>query len=403
MWILTCWQLWPAYALIAGAFVVPHRFRWLRRILLGGLACCAAAVWLILPIPLIPKPAGPYAVGTRVFRWVDAAREEAATDDPADRRNVIGQLFYPASAAGGPHARYMDGVGRLPHSVSGMPSFLLRHFDHADSQSFLDAPVESGRRWPLVVFSPGYGATRSFYTAFVTGLASRGYVVLAVDHPYEAGVAELADGRVVGNVVRRLPGDPDLLHYMASQQDIRVADIRFAMDRVLADVSWAGIIDTGRIYAVGHSFGGAASLAAMAADSRISAAVNLDGTPYGDLSEQHLHGPAMWVRSDLRISRYSPRFLTDNQRILAQLSDPAEGRQFEFADVNHFSFTDFPLFFSPPGRWLVGFVMPGRRPPDEVHGAALALVDGFLSGKGEGADRAADRFPWIRRGKLTRQ
>ena len=64
-----------------------------------------------------------------------------------------------------------------------------------------------------------------------------------------------------GTVIRRLPNDLDLIGYMTAQQAIRVADIRFALDRV-SQMPLGTHLDIDHAAAIGHSFGGASSLAA---------------------------------------------------------------------------------------------------------------------------------------------
>ena len=63
--------------------------------------------------------------------------------------------------------------------------------------SLVDAPPRTGAPLPVLLFSHGYTAHPSAYTALLEDLASHGYVVLSVVHPYEAMAAALADGRVV--------------------------------------------------------------------------------------------------------------------------------------------------------------------------------------------------------------
>ncbi|MGC4054822.1 MAG: alpha/beta fold hydrolase [Paludibaculum sp.] len=345
------------------------------------------------------EPDGPYGVGTMVFRWVDQSRAELATDEQSDRRNVILQLFYPASRSiRGPGLAYMDGLSQLPERVSVLPRFLLRNFDHVDTNCVANAELAAGpERWPVLVFSPGYGAPRSFYTSLLSGLASRGIVVLAVDHPYEAGVAELADGRVVSTIIRRPPNDPDLIGYMTGQQSVRVADIRFALDRV-ARLPIAVHLDLEHVMAAGHSFGGASSLAAMAEDSRIQAAVNIDGTPYGSLPEKWLRHPVMMLFSDPALTRGSEAFRTGNRRILQGL-DGANGYAFTFQGDNHFSFSDFPLFFSLPGRWLLAHTVGGRWDPDETQRAMLDLLTSFFF-HAEQLDSVKTHYPQVSGGRV---
>ena len=47
------------------------------------------------------------------------------------------------------------------------------------------------------MFSHGFGGIPSSYTALLEDLASHGYAVLSIVHPYEATAATLADGQVV--------------------------------------------------------------------------------------------------------------------------------------------------------------------------------------------------------------
>jgi len=53
---------------------------------------------------------------------------------------------------------------------------------------------------PVVVFTHGYTGTFTDYTFLFEDLASRGYVVAAVDHTYEATAVEFLDGRLVKSV-----------------------------------------------------------------------------------------------------------------------------------------------------------------------------------------------------------
>jgi hypothetical protein len=50
----------------------------------------------VVPTYAFPPPAGPYAIGTLTYHWVDAARPEILTADPADTRELMAQVWYPA-------------------------------------------------------------------------------------------------------------------------------------------------------------------------------------------------------------------------------------------------------------------------------------------------------------------
>ncbi|TQM28805.1 alpha/beta hydrolase family protein [Nocardia bhagyanarayanae] len=409
------WQFVPTYLLLgATAWFVAARpsgrgGRIAARAGIGLLVVAAAFAWLPVPVPTLPAPSGPYAVGTETFRWVDPDRPETATDDLADRRNVIAQAWYPAAEPTGNGSRYLDGLGRLPSRVAQIPSFLMRGYDRIDTHGDDRASLGRDRdRWPVVLFSPGYGAPRAFYTGLIAELASRGFVVLAVDHPYEADVTELADGRIA-TPVRNFPADEaEGEQYMVEQQAVRAADLRFVIDQLdrpgALGPRLSGHLDTGHIAAIGHSFGGAAAAAAAADDERIRAAANIDGTLYGDLPERPLRQPFLLVQSAYAETGHSAKFLDRNAALLDGLR--SGGFRFEIGDANHYSFTDVPLFLSGPGRFAAAQMIGGSRGPAATQRVTVDIMVAFLSGPlgGSGADvvAAAGKHRDIRGGPVGR-
>ncbi len=266
------WQDLPAYPLLALSALLPLRTgpvrRGLGRLGFVGIAAATIGVWILPAVPTLPQPDGRYAIGTQVYRWTDAARDEPQTDDPSDRRSVIAQAWYPTMRREHPsdvaRLAYIDGTDHMPSQVSVMPGFMLRRYGQIDTHAEHLAPLApSDRPWPVVIFSPGYGAPRAVYTGLATRLASRGFVVFALDHPYESAVTQLPDGRVVGTREMSRPGERDRTSYMARQQVVRVADVRFVIDQLaqldaLSPPLRGGRIDASKVAVIGHSFGGAA-------------------------------------------------------------------------------------------------------------------------------------------------
>ncbi|HWI16723.1 MAG TPA: dienelactone hydrolase family protein [Vicinamibacterales bacterium] len=397
------WQNLPAYLLLALSALPPMRtgtaIRWLGRFGFAGIAAAVAGVWILPAVPTLPPPDGRYAVATQVNRWTDAARDEPHTADRNDRRGVIAQAWYPTVR--GEHSRgvarlaYIDGTGQMPGQVSVMPGFMLRRYGQIDTHAEHLAPLApSDRPWPVVIFSPGYGAPRAVYTGLATRLASRGFVVFTLDHPYESAVTQLPDGRVVGTRENFLPEDRDRTSYMARQQVIRVADVRFVIDQLaqpeaLSQPLRDGRIDASKVAVIGHSFGGAASIAALSEDPRVVAAANIDGTPYGDLPDRTLTRPFLLLQSDQAETHHGERFNNGNGKLLSTMTAP--GFRYEIKRANHYSFTDAPFFLAPPGRWLMTQVIGGGRGPAATHQAAADILAAFLTGPltGKASDVAA--------------
>ncbi len=215
-------------------------------------------------------------------------------------------------------------------------------------------------------------------------------------------MTQLPDGQVVGTQEILLPGERDKIGYMARQQAVRVADLRFVIDQLgrpetLSPRLRGGRIDVSKVAVIGHSFGGAASIAALSEDPRVVAAANIDGTPYGDLPDRRLTRPFLLLQSDYAETHHSEFFINGNGKLLANMT--ASGFHYEIKHANHFSFTDAPFFVAGPGRWLLARVIGGGRGPAATQQATADIVAAFLTGPLTAADAdvaaTAARYPGV--------
>ena len=137
---------------------------------------------------------------------------------------------------------------------------------------------------PLVVFSHGIGGSRRGYSYLGRYFASQGIASLHLQHV--GSDRSLWSGNMFG-LLGRLQG--------AAQDDeaiARVADLKFALDQVLASTELAPKIDASRIIAAGHSYGANTMLLAVGArverngrvieltDPRLKAAIILSAPPF---------------------------------------------------------------------------------------------------------------------------
>ncbi|MFJ7904094.1 alpha/beta hydrolase family protein [Streptomyces sp. NPDC096198] len=229
----------------------------------------------------LPAPTGPHPLGTVSLHLVDRARVDPwQASRPA--RELMIQLWYPAHTAHGhPRAPWMS-PGSVPvfEREQGIVSgTLLLPTTHAR----LAAPVDHGRCGrPIVLYSPGLCSNRSLGTVLIEELASHGYLVVAIDHTYDADQVEFPGGRVE---TFALTGDIDDA-LIAKALAVRTADTRFVLDQLTAlnagrrllPPTLAGAFDLSRVGMLGHSLGGATAAAAIRADRRLRAGVNLDGS-----------------------------------------------------------------------------------------------------------------------------
>jgi hypothetical protein len=134
-------------------------------------------------------------------------------------------------------------------------------------------------RYPLVVLSPGFGVHRHTLTHLAEELASRGYVVAGVDHAYESVGTAFPGGRVL-TCAACAAAEGRGREVLPRVAEGRGRDVRFLIDRLSGHrPAWrhAGLIDHSHIGMAGHSIGGSAAAAAMVADPRVLAGINMDG------------------------------------------------------------------------------------------------------------------------------
>ncbi|MFF8867481.1 alpha/beta hydrolase family protein [Streptomyces sp. NPDC015139] len=402
------WQMLPV--LTAPAIALPFalspllrrrtgrpawRARWWLA-LPGSVACVGliatgpVAAWAF-PVPVFPEPSGRFAVGTRVVQWTDPRRPETFTADPHDRRTVVVQLWYPAqkSPVGTPRAQYLGRTEDEARTVSdalarevGLPGFLVDGVPHAHTHSVFNAPVaDRGGRFPVVLFSPGSGGVRTQNTAWAEELASHGYVVAALDHPYDSAAVVLTNGRTL-HAKTASTGDRDQDDKLAvGWTAVRAADLRFVLTRLdrpgrgETAGSLTGRLDTSRVAVTGHSMGGAAALQAARQDHRFDAVIDLDGYPHGPTAPS-LHQPTLALTQAITPGtdpHYIPRLtkaLKRNTTTSYRLTIPGAA---------HLTFMDAPLYL-PPVPSIVGSL--GRtESPHVVAATTLALLDTALRHK----------------------
>lgn len=224
LWEGARWQLVPAYvvavALLSYSMFAMRRYDsaehrappWVRTAFAAvGVGALIFAIVLPSAVPVFgfPPPTGPYAIGTVTYHMVDQARAEIFTANPSDHRELMVQVWYPASAsATAKRAPYLqDGKIIAPLAkLLRMPGFVFTHLRLVATNAVSSAPVAVGApNYPVLIFSPGRGGFRQHNTFQVEELVSHGYIVVAIDHPYAEAGMDFPDGR-------RVPLDPRMLN-----------------------------------------------------------------------------------------------------------------------------------------------------------------------------------------------
>jgi dienelactone hydrolase len=295
----------------------------------------------------LPAPTGPYAVGSTDLHLIDHSRQDPWV--PAVTRELLVTVRYPALPTG-PKAPYMaPGVAKVVAEGDAVKlGMSAEQLDYRfPTHSRVGAPAIGGKR-PVVLYSPGGTLSRSHGTAQLEQLASEGYVVVAIDHTYEAEAVEFPDGRVAK---KTLP--PSSIEVSKRVIETRVQDTRFVLDslgRLGFDLSRVGMF--------GHSAGGFTAGETMVADRRIDAGADLDGSMahsqsqriFGRVADEGLYRPFLLMSAGdhSAASDASWQEFLRNQR--------GWTREVRLPDGEHFSFTDYQTLLPQLGNAPATFV-----------------------------------------------
>jgi dienelactone hydrolase len=249
--------------------------------------------------PAFPDLKGPYNVGRIDLDVLDANRAEVFTEASDDKRRLLVTLYYPAEVPKGvEHDAYTP-----PYLTTQLP--LTEEQQAWTSSGYADVPVRDGS-YPVLLFSPGFGNMTFLYSSLLYNLASEGYVVAALWHPYGTSLTAFPDGTVI---MRNEAGSPqggatreEQLKELERVGSVWSADMRFVADQLQ---TWnathpllQGHLDMHRLGAFGHSLGGAASVQAAYEDERFLAAIDMDGTMFGEAERKGSRVPLLFLKSD---------------------------------------------------------------------------------------------------------
>ncbi|WP_197053866.1 carbohydrate-binding protein [Chitinibacter sp. ZOR0017] len=281
-----------------------------------------------------------YKVGVRTFNFTDLNRLDPLADTPRQRELMV-KIWYPAS----PNTTQPV----LNHWYHSVKAPFINPWDaellNVPSESRLNAEVaDKENPFPVLVFSPGYGANLESSQFLYQDLAKQGYVIVVIGHTHQHSMVTMANGEEIRIDWDKRANDfaggitlDELNALMTSLKDkpltaevkqqiydafakcegdrkqlkIWQDDTRFVLaelEKLNADRSsvFASRLDLSRIGLLGTSYGGTKSLQYLSEidNPSIRAAANIDGQDYYLTATHQFNKPILlmstesWVPKD---------------------------------------------------------------------------------------------------------
>lgn len=320
-----------------------------------------------------PMPTGKYAVGTKTFTIYNT-RKEALDTKGDSMRHIPARIYYPTSkntTEGLTKAKSLsrsEAMGIKKIFMIPLNYDKMEAAGENDSECYVDAPFIEDKKFPLIVFNHGYFSYIEGNSFLLIELASQGYVVLTVGHPYEGtgtdyddGTYTIADKSLANKMYHpywrgilaaykltkykgTLQEQAELFEefqnkyckFIGNRVDEWITDTNFAVEH--AKKEFAQILDlTNGIGIAGHSQGGAVAYKVCLTDPEYTCGINIDGGLFGDTQGLTMNKPFMQLSCE------------DNENIVTKgyINHTKPAYKVLFRDMKHIGFADIKYALKP--------------------------------------------------------
>jgi dienelactone hydrolase len=278
---------------------------------------------------------------------------------------------------------------------------------------------------PIVIFSHGAFGYYESNTSTYMELASNGYVVVSLDHPYHSFYTKDSTGKTITvdpdfistamNVGNSDISETERFEVTSKWMELREADMNFVLDTLIASADSQSFgdewffeneavekeqiaaalrtADTTKIGLMGHSLGGATAVT-VGRRSDVSAVIDFDGTMIGEeigvegdkilVNEETYDTPLLCFDSE---SHHEDREKARQQGVVYAnnviLDNATEGYSTYFAGAKHMDFTDLPLFSPILANMLGSGDVNSEECIDQINQITLDFFNCYLKGNGE--------------------
>jgi len=346
-----------AFVIFVAVSVIPWSFRWF------GLATLLFFLAVLALWNLFLKPRwhiAEYKSGAIIFRALAILFLAFISLSPG----LIFPPYHPLTVTG----QYQVATARFTYTDENRIEAFSTSGENRQVNAVFWYPQEGDNAeiFPLVVFSHGGLGLETSNESLYHELASHGYVVCSVGHPYHAFWTRGEDGGITlvsWAYFRELQEEnpqrdmQQSFRYYQKWMETRLGDINFVINTIVGNASNSAsgvyaLVDVERIGVMGHSLGGSAALALPRLRDDIDAVIALESPFLFDIAgvegdqfvwtDQVYPVPVLNVYSDSAWEHLAdwPQY----SRNYALLTDaPATAYNLYFPGRGHFSLTDLSL------------------------------------------------------------
>ena len=268
------------------------------------------------------KSTGPFAIGVMQLEFIDETRKQVFSfEEPDKARKVPILIYYPCEGQVGYQQDTYVSLEEALHIKKHYKFLISKKISNINAYAYKNAPISKTLdKYPVVMYNHGLGAFMQNNTILLNELTSKGYVVISVGHPYEAGIVKFLDGELIAMRLdyefpketkeikqkyielntSKIKSDDDalrlekeyyeLLHPNLHQHiSIWEQDCRFILNQLermndgQIESMFKGKLDFGQgVGIMGHSYGGSTAGQVCWNDKRFSCGINIDCFNYGE-------------------------------------------------------------------------------------------------------------------------
>ncbi len=302
-------------------------------------------------------PTGQYAVGNSRYHWVMENQNQSL-----DKRNEFNvDVFYPSSSEPKEKRTFryqpkkMDALAIVKAQHSYTPQciwhcLLSNMYSYAEPNAAISTKEI---KYPVIVYLPGIGG-EGLHSVYLEELASHGYVVVAIEPPYDILVTVFPNNEIITldpTFQKAIEANNrDAIYAYRNQAHERWSNyIEFTLHKLQQlnedkDSIFFQKLDFSQVGLMGHSHGGAVVTDFCAKHKSCKAGINMDGWTKTYNSSAPFETPFMFLLKEDGEMPEMHDFFSNNNR--------PDFHKIIIQGAGHAAFSDHILVKQPIARWL---------------------------------------------------